>query len=272
MDTQIVMNPSVIVQDVHKTYNVTTTSLRGGLQGKKVQALKGVSFVAKRGEAVGFVGRNGSGKSTLMRLIGGEENPTHGRVLVADKPSMLGVNPALQQYLSGGQNIYLGLLALGENRATASRKVPEIAEWAGLSDAIDRPLKTYSSGMRAKLGFAIATSRNPEILLVDEALSTGDASFAEKAKQRMGELLQRAGNLFLVSHSVGEICENCPRTIWLHEGEIVADGPSEEVTKHYTMWSTLENHAERGKSDAYLMEYSSSYVKPAIRFTDGAQR
>lgn len=267
MNDRFVSDPSVVVQDVFKTYEVMSTSVRSGFGRKKVEALRGVSFVAERGEAVGFVGRNGSGKSTLMRLISGEENASQGRILVSEKPSMLGVSPALQQYLSGGQNIYLGLLALGESKTEAARKVPEIADWAGLVEAIDRPLNTYSSGMRAKLGFAVATSRNPDILLVDEALSTGDAAFADKAKQRMQELLDRAGNLFLVSHSVKEICDNCPRTIWIHKGEIVADGPSEEVTKHYTMWSTLENHGKDGESLSYLEDYRSLYAKPVIELS-----
>ncbi|MGV0408913.1 ABC transporter ATP-binding protein [Corynebacterium resistens] len=260
-----VRNPSVVVSNVDKDYVIHPSYSKGSKGSNVVSALRDVSFVARRGESIGFIGRNGSGKSTLIRLIGGEESPTRGYIQVGGVPSMLGVTPALQQYLSGAQNIFLGLLALGMDKEYARAQVPEIAKWAGLEQAIDRPMKTYSSGMKAKLGFAIATSREPDILLVDEALSTGDAAFAEKARQRMSDLLGRAGNLFFVSHSVKQIVANCPRVIWLHDGQVVADGDSESISADYLQFSKLLTSSRQEDAEAFLTEYRATYVKPEIR-------
>ena len=203
--------PSVAVQNVTKTYAIgrgrseDASAIRLGRPKRTVEALKGVSFVAQPGETIGIIGLNGSGKSTLLRLIAGAEEPTSGQVLVRKKPMLLGVSPALHGDLTGAQNVYLGCLALGMPADRAKEQIKLIAEWTELGEAIDRPMSTYSSGMGSRLNFAISTAVEPDILLVDEALSTGDAAFGAKAKERINGVIERAGNLFLVSHSIGTV-------------------------------------------------------------------
>lgn len=235
--------PAVVAQEIGKVYKLQSSAVRSGLGKKKhdrdVDALRNISFVVQRGESVGIVGRNGSGKSTLLKIIAGGEAPTSGKMLVSAQPSLLGVSPALQGWLTGEQNIYLGLLALGMRPDEAKEAIPEIIEWTELGEAASRPMNTYSSGMGAKLSFAISTAISPEILLVDETLSTGDAAFAAKAQERMKGLLEEAGNLFLVSHSPGFIKSNCGRALWIHQGDLVADGPAEDICGAYEEFSSL---------------------------------
>lgn len=242
---QVVRNPAVVAQNVGKDYLLTGASAGDGRswwrqkRSRTVDALRGISFVAEKGESIGIIGRNGSGKSTLLRIIAGGEAPTTGTIHVSEQPTLLGVSPALQGWLTGEQNAYLGLLALGLKPHEAREMVPEIIEWTELGEAATRPMSTYSSGMGGKLSFAISTAVRPEILLVDEALSTGDAAFGVKAQARMETLLQDAGNIFLVSHALPVVKQNCERCIWIHQGDLVADGPTEEVAAQYDEFSEL---------------------------------
>jgi teichoic acid transport system ATP-binding protein len=198
-----------------------------------VHALKGVSFDAYEGDAVGVIGSNGSGKSTLLATIGGLLTPTSGRVLVAEEPKLLGVGATLLPAASGYRNIRLGCLALGMSSADVEERIEEIIEFTELGDAIHRPLRTYSSGMRARLHFAIATSVRPRILLIDEALGVGDRRFRKKSAERIGELLDGAGTLMFVSHGLGEIRRQCNRAIWIEQGVLRADGPVGAVIDKY---------------------------------------
>ncbi|MBR7742602.1 ABC transporter ATP-binding protein [Phycicoccus sp. BSK3Z-2] len=202
-----------------------------------VRAVDDVSFVARAGEAIGVVGQNGSGKSTLLRVIAGLETATHGDVLATSTPMFLGVNAALMPELSGLQNVRLGLLAMGRTPAEADEIVPDVLHVAGIGNAVHRPMKTYSSGMGARLRFAIAASARPEILLIDEALATGDAASKERSEERMAQIRQQAGTIFLVSHAAQTIEEMCTRAIWLHDGELVLDGPAEETARAYRWWA-----------------------------------
>ncbi|MBG6189926.1 teichoic acid transport system ATP-binding protein [Arthrobacter sp. CAN_A212] len=199
----------------------------------KLQALKEVSVVVHHGESVGIIGRNGSGKSTLMKLINGRVPPSSGAVYASARPTLLGVSAALVPDISGEQNIMLGCLAMGMSKADIASKYQSIVELSGLEDSIHLPMKTYSSGMGSRLQFAIATAVDTEILLIDEALNTGDDQFKGRTKQRMNELLTNAGCVFLVSHSLGTIKDMCSRVIWLDEGELVMDGNPDEVIKWY---------------------------------------
>lgn len=259
-----VEEPTVVVDSVWKTYNVTDTDSvdnsrrRRRGKGARVDAVKNVSLVARRGESIGLLGRNGSGKSTLLRLISGAEAPTQGKILVSSRPTFLGASPALQAHLTGEANIFLGCLAIGMTRAEARKKIAEIVEWADIGEAVKRPMKTYSSGQKARLTFAISTSIKPEILIVDEALSTGDAAFVAKATRRMQSLLDDAGNLFLVSHSASTIRKNCERAIWLHHGEIIADGPAEVICRNYDYWALLDGRGKKDKA-AEVMQRSKEY-------------
>ncbi|MBG6218708.1 teichoic acid transport system ATP-binding protein [Arthrobacter sp. CAN_A6] len=201
-----------------------------------VQAVKNISLVVERGESVGIIGRNGSGKSTLMKLINGRVPPTSGAIYSSSQPTLLGVSAALIPDISGEQNILLGCLAMGMSKQEIARKYQSIVELSGLEKSIHLPMRTYSSGMGSRLQFAIATAVNTEILLIDEALNTGDDQFKDRTKQRMDELRSNAGCVLLVSHSVGTLREMCSRVIWLDEGELVMDGDPGEVTKWYRMF------------------------------------
>lgn len=266
--------PAVVVDDVTKTYVIgrgtsedlkTTRFLRSR---QRVDALKGVSFVVDPGETIGVLGLNGSGKSTLLRLISGGEEPTSGKILVRSQPMLLGVAPALQRDLTGEQNIYLGCLALGMTKSEARDQIGAIAEWTELGEAIYRPMGTYSSGMGARLSFAISTAVNPEILMIDEALSTGDAAFAAKAEQRISNVVERAGNLFLVSHDIRSIEKMCLRAIWIHKGEAIADDPIGVVAPQYHEWARLLGKEDKEPAGRYLEEIKAAYNKPRIQLVD----
>lgn len=206
---------------------------RTGSGRSLVHALKGVSFDVHEGDAVGVVGSNGSGKSTLLAALAGLLTPTAGEILVADEPKLLGVGATLLPAASGYRNIRLGCLALGMSSGEVDERIDEIVEFTELGDAISRPLRTYSSGMRARLHFAIATSVRPRILLIDEALAVGDRSFREKSAQRIDELLRDAGALMLVSHSLEEIRKQCTSALWIEQGVLRMQGGVDEVLAAY---------------------------------------
>ncbi|KUG58485.1 hypothetical protein AVL62_11335 [Serinicoccus chungangensis] len=196
-----------------------------------------MSFVAHAGETIGIVGTNGSGKSTLLRLIAGLDFPSGGRVLARAQPMLLGVSAALQPELSGAENARLGLLSLGFTPSQVTETLPRVFEIAGIGDAVYRPMNTYSSGMGARLRFAIAAAAEPEILLLDEVLSTGDAASAQRAEARMTEIRARAGTVFLVSHAAQTIEEMCTRALWIHEGNLIQDGEASATARAYRWWA-----------------------------------
>lgn len=265
-----VASPTVVVDNVFKSYLIgrgQSEDFRRGLNWHartRVDALKGVSLVARSGESIGVIGLNGSGKSTLLRLISGGEAPTSGLIRVSSKPTLLGVSPALQGDLTGEQNIRLGCLALGMPPEQAREQVEEIANWTELGSAISRPMMTYSSGMSARLSFAISTAIKPEILLIDEALSTGDAAFAAKAQERIEGVISNAGNLFLVSHAISTVEQLCQRCVWIHQGKVVADGPTDLVAPQYHEWARRMGKDDKAPAMEYLRELIASYHKPTI--------
>lgn len=266
----IVERPAVVVQNLYKDYILKGASADAGgsrwrhNRARHVNALKGITFAAAKGESIGLIGRNGSGKSTLLKIIAGSESPTEGTVHVADQPTFLGVAPALQGWLTGEQNAYLGLLSLGLTPAEAKQRVPEIIQWSELGEAATRPMSTYSSGMGSKLSFAISTAVKPEILLVDETLSTGDAAFGEKAQERMDALLKQAGNIFLVSHSLPMVKRNCERCIWIHNGDLIADGHAPDVAARYEEFSNICKTGEGGEAAAFLEKQRAAFPRVAI--------
>lgn len=202
-----------------------------------VEALKGITLEVREGEHLGILGANGSGKSTLLRVIAGLQQPEQGLVRATATPVLLGVQSALVQQLSGRRNIRLGLLALGFSPDEIAERVPVIVDLAGIGNAINRPMNTYSSGMSARLAFSIAAAAEPQILLIDEALGTGDAAFAKRSSDAIERIRQKAGTIFLVSHAAQTIETMCTRAIWLNEGELVADGDAVEVARTYRWWA-----------------------------------
>ncbi|MEX0869659.1 MAG: ABC transporter ATP-binding protein [Nitriliruptoraceae bacterium] len=249
----LVGDPAVVVDNVDVTYRVyadRAPKLRKVFTGagrqreyREVRAVRGVGFLACQGEAIGIIGHNGSGKSTLLRAVAGLLPTEAGAIYVRSTPVLLGVAAALEPELSGRRNVLLGGTALGLKRAELEERFDEIVEFAGVEEFIDLPLRAFSSGMRSRLQFAIATAVTPDILMVDEALSTGDAEFKERSDTRIREMLAEAGTVFLVSHALNTIIDICTRALWIDHGRLVADGDPAEVVAAY------EAHAERRKEE-----------------------
>ncbi|MFG2134452.1 ABC transporter ATP-binding protein [Streptomyces sp. NPDC048751] len=203
---------------------------------RKVHAVKNVSFVAYRGEAIGLIGTNGSGKSTLLKAVAGLLPVENGRIYTDGQPSLLGVNAALMSDLTGERNVYLGGLAMGMSREQVKERYQGIVDFSGINekgDFITLPMRTYSSGMAARLRFSIAAAKDHDVLLIDEALATGDRSFQKRSEERIRELRQHAGTVFLVSHNNKSIRDTCDRVLWLERGELRMDGPTEDVLEEY---------------------------------------
>ena len=241
-----------------------------GVRTTEVQALQPLSFVVGRGESVGVIGTNGSGKSTLMKLITGQMRPTTGHIYATSTPVMLGVNAALVRQVSGEDNIRLGCLAMGMSRAEAEAKRDAVVALSGLDDhALQLPLKAYSSGMAARLQFAIATSVDPDILVIDEALNTGDAQFRERTRQRLDELREQAGCVFLVSHSLSTIQEMCQRVIWIERGVLTMDGSPRAVTRGYNLYARAMAQGRTEEAQEILERKQSELVRERIAWTGG---
>ena len=197
-------------------------------------ALNHIDLEIKKGEILGVVGRNGSGKSTLLKLIAGVIPPSSGRLTVNGNVSaMLELGSGLNPDMNGIQNIYFGGIMLGISPEEMKTKVDEIVAFAEIGDFINQPLKTYSSGMKARLGFALAISIKPEILVVDEVLSVGDDLFKRKCYTKIEELFKSRCTVFFVSHSISSVVEICTRTILLDKGELILEGPPAFVTRYY---------------------------------------
>jgi teichoic acid transport system ATP-binding protein len=241
--------PTVVVDDLHVVYRVfgagtggkgtAPAALRRMLRRqsspvlREVHAIRGISFTSYHGESIGIIGRNGSGKSTLLKAIAGLIPPTQGAVFTDGQPSLLGVNAALMNDLTGERNIVLGCLAMGMTPAEVKEKYDSIVEFSGIGEFIDLPMRTYSSGMGSRLRFAIAAAKKHDVLLIDEALATGDAEFRRRSEERIRELRDEAGTVFLVSHGLDVITATCDRAIWLEKGEIKMDDDAVTVVKAY---------------------------------------
>jgi ABC-type polysaccharide/polyol phosphate transport system ATPase subunit len=242
------MKPRVAVraQNVSVTYRTTfertptfksaiTRFGRGERAVREVEALKDVSFEITDGTALGIVGSNGAGKSTLVRTLGGILPPTSGRIEVHGRISaLLALGVGFNAQLSGTENVMLGGLAAGLSRRQVAERAKDIEEFAELGDFMDLPIRTYSSGMRSRLAFAVSVHMDPDILMIDEALSAGDAKFKKKAAAKMHELMGSARAMFIVSHSMPSIKEMCNRAIWLHKGQLRLEGEVDEVIAAYT--------------------------------------
>lgn len=233
--------PSIVVEDLYvrfRPYVERKPTLRRTVGRRRAQkevvALDRVSFSVNRGEAFGVIGRNGAGKSTLMRCVAGTLRPNSGKAVVHGKTStLLQLGVGFIPDLTGRRNVYLGGLAAGLRKRDIDERFDEIVEYAELEDAIDRPMKTYSSGMFSRLAFSVAMNLDPEVLLLDEILAVGDAAFQEKSMQKMRELLDRAGTILFVSHSLSSVEEFCDRAIWLDNGRVRAEGEAAEVVSAY---------------------------------------
>src|SRR5919198_360259 len=224
--------PRIRVEDVSVTYRTSLekaptlkdTVLKLGRREKvvrEIQALKGVSFEVPEGQVLGVVGANGAGKSTLMRTVAGILPPNTGRVEVHGRVStLLSLGVGFNKQLTGRENVVLGGLAAGLTRAELLEKYDEIVDFAELEEFRDMPMRTYSAGMYGRLAFAVAMTMHPEILIIDEALSVGDARFRRKSFERMRQLCQEDHTILLVSHALGTIEKLCDECVWMHKGEL----------------------------------------------------
>ena len=275
-DVEGLGEPTVIVDNVHLVYKIKGRHAKAGAPAvakriitrtpapglREVHAVRGVSFTARRGEAIGLIGPNGSGKSTLLRAIAGLMPTDVGAIYTAGQPSLLGVSAALMADMTGERNVVLGCLAMGMLPQEVKESYDSICDFAGIGDFVSLPMSTYSSGMAARLRFAIAATRSHEVLLIDEALATGDAEFRRKSEVRIKELRQEAGTVFLVSHGLGVVRETCDRAIWLEKGVIVVDGEAQAVVDAYEARHDPEALAER----LAFLEATGGVVK--LSYTD----
>jgi ABC-type polysaccharide/polyol phosphate transport system ATPase subunit len=237
---------SVVVQDVSVTYRTTfdrRPTLRGFVtslgRGEKViryvEAVKGVSFSIPHGTVLGIVGANGAGKSTLVRTIAGILPPTTGRIDVYGRVStLLALGVGFNKNLTGRDNVRLGGLAAGLPQDQLAEKYEEIVKFAELGEFMDMPMRTYSSGMYGRLAFSVAVNMDPDILLIDEALSVGDARFRRKSANKMRELCGQAHTIVLVSHALGSIRELCDQAIWMDHGVMRMWDEPDAVVDAYT--------------------------------------
>ena len=201
---------------------------------RKFTALKNVNIEINQGEVVGIIGRNGSGKSTLLRVISGIYPPDTGEVHAAGDISLLaGLGTGFSGHQTGRENALLYGSILGHNEDEMREKLDEIIDFSELGDFIDEPLRTYSAGMKARLGLAVASAIHPHILLIDEVLGVGDPNFKEKSKEKILSMVKGASTVVIVSHSFGLMTDICDRVILLHHGEVMHDGPPQESIKKY---------------------------------------
>jgi len=210
-------------------------ALQKQIKYEEFRALEDISFSVKKGEVIGIIGRNGAGKSTLLKIISGIMKPTKGEVLVRGNiVPMLELGSGFDYELTGRENIFLNGAILGYSKEYLKGKYNEIVAFSELEKFINTPIRNYSSGMMMRLAFSIATVVNPEILIVDEILSVGDASFQEKSRARMLELMSGGTTVFFVSHDITQIETMCSRVVWLQDGRIKMVGNTAAVCEAYS--------------------------------------
>src|SRR5256884_3209239 len=207
---------------------------QSGERGTEVWALKDVSFEVAPGEVVGIIGRNGAGKSTLLKIFSRITKPTKGRVVLNGRVgSLLEVGTGFHSELTGRENVFLNGAILGMTRSEIEKKFDEIVAFAETESYLDTPVKHYSSGMTVRLAFAVAAHLEPEILIIDEVLAVGDIAFQKKCLGKMNEVARHGRTVLFVSHDLSAINALCERAILLHEGSLIMNGPTREVTTHY---------------------------------------
>tara|TARA_B110000211_G_scaffold64291_1_gene73783 strand:- start:2520 stop:3236 length:717 start_codon:yes stop_codon:yes gene_type:complete len=212
--------------------SIFTSKMRN--QSNNFQALKNINIEINQGEIIGIIGNNGCGKSTLLRIISGIIPPNSGECLVAGKISLLaGLGTGFSNHQTGRENAMLYGSILGYSEAQMIEKIPEIIEFSELGDFIEEPLRTYSAGMKARLGLAVASAIEPEILLIDEVLGVGDPNFKEKSKNKIMEMVKGAGTVVIVSHSFGMLAEVCDRVILMEKGRVHSIGVPKDIIKNY---------------------------------------
>ncbi|MCR5294311.1 MAG: ABC transporter ATP-binding protein [Lachnospiraceae bacterium] len=254
------------ITKLYKLYEKPTDRLKESLgfskqkKYKEVYALSDVSFDVKKGECVGIIGTNGSGKSTILKIITGVLNPTEGNVLVNGRISaLLELGAGFNQEYTGLENIYVNGTIMGFSREEIDARLDEIIRFADIGEFIHQPVKTYSSGMFVRLAFAVAINIDPEILIVDEALSVGDVFFQAKCYHKFEEFKRAGKTILFVSHDLGSVAKYCDRVVLLNKGRKMTEGESKEVIDIYKQVLVAVPAAEQRKN---LEEEISRYLKP----------
>lgn len=236
--------------------------LRSMLGGRPVQrkyALNGVDLDIREGERIGIIGDNGAGKSTLLKVIAGTVSQSEGAVDINGRVhAVLTLGVGLREELTGKENLYLDAEAHGHSRKAIEGLIENMVEFTELGEFIDRPVKTYSSGMKSRLVFSSLVFIEPEILILDETLSTGDQWFQEKAKQALRNLCDKGKIVVIVSHSMQAIQELCSRCIWIRDGVVFMDGPPDQVTEQYKEWQNARTFHQISSSQSMLRHWSDS--------------
>lgn len=237
--------PIVVVNDVHMRFNLSSEKvdnfkeyfikrIKNTISYDEFWALNGISFTMEKGESIGLIGLNGCGKSTLLKTIAGVLKPTKGSVRVyGSMAPLIELGAGFDMDLTARENIFLNGAILGHNREEMEGYYEDIVEFSELRDFMDVQIKNFSSGMIARLAFAIATIGKPELLIVDEALSVGDFRFQEKCEKRIQKMRGKDTGVLFVSHSIEQVKSICSRAIWIEKGHVVQDGPVEEVCDAY---------------------------------------
>ncbi|MED1047439.1 teichoic acids export ABC transporter ATP-binding subunit TagH [Bacillus mycoides] len=258
------MNYSVKFHNVTKKYKMHSKSsdklkdiIYPGGFGEDFYALRNLSFEAQKGDVIGIIGVNGSGKSTMSNLIAGITPPTAGTIDIKGKISLIAIAVGLNNQLTGRENIELKCLMMGLSKDEIQILTPEIIEFADIGKFIDMPVKKYSSGMKSRLGFAISVNINPDVLVIDEALSVGDQTFTDKCLKRMNEFKEQGKTIFFVSHSLGQVKQFCTKALWIEYGEIKDYGLMQDVMPKY---------------EQFLKEYRAMSKEEQQKFKEEAQR
>lgn len=262
------MSETVIVKNVYKKYKLykkTSDKILDIISpkgyGEDFYALRDISFTANKGDVIGIVGVNGSGKSTLSNIISGVIPASEGTVKTIGQTSLIAISSGLKGELTGRENIELKCLMLGFSQKEIKAMEPEIIEFADIGKFVDQPVKKYSSGMKSRLGFAISVTVDPDILVIDEALSVGDQAFAKKSKDKMFEFKERGKTIFFISHSLGQMKEFCEKLLWLEYGEVKDFGSVEDILPKYQEF--LKRYKDMSK------EERQSYKEEVMRKQSG---
>ena len=260
-----------------KSDKLKAASNKGKNQRKNFWALRGVSFDVYSGEAVGLIGTNGSGKSTLSNIIAGVSTPTSGEVTINGKTSIVAIRSGLKSELTGRENIRLKCLLSGMTNKEIDEVMEDILTFADLDDFIDQPLKNYSSGMKSRLGFSISVHNNPDILIIDEALSVGDDTFYQRCVEKIFDFKSQGKTIFYVSHSLKQITRLCDKVLWIHEGEMKQFGVTEEVTeayRTYVKWykelpkKEQRAHKRMQKKERQNFDFENYYKETIVQYPE----
>nr|WP_214826615.1 teichoic acids export ABC transporter ATP-binding subunit TagH [Exiguobacterium sp. s26] len=270
-------------------YNKPTDKLKeiflNKTNGKQFYALRNVTFEVPPGEVVGIIGINGSGKSTMSNLLADVMPPTHGQIELKGKTALIAISSGLNGNLTGMENIELKGLMLGMTKHEIAELTPEIIDFADIGDFIYQPVKTYSSGMKSRLGFAISINIDPDILVIDEALSVGDQTFTDKCLAKMNEFKDQGKTIFFISHSVSQVRQFCTLGLWLEFGEVREYGPVEEVAREYNKFLKWFRNLSKDQQDAFKAdklkrrttvvestELGETYILPSLTEEELANR